>query len=264
LVVIYAYRAKTAFMQNFEKQKVQKNFARKAGLYEENARLQKRVVMELLSRAGNLQGNVLDIGSGTGLIRSNANFDPIELDIAYEMCAKSSKTGGISINADAENLPFADSSIDHIISSLTIQWLNDLDKFAAEIQRVLAKDGSFHISTFGNGTLDELKFAFSYLDNDEHIIKFPSTIFLFAVLKKAGLKALDIHTQTITYRHENVLEILQQMKNIGATYPLKRSKKGLVGKRYFAKLDNAYRSKFADSEGKLPVTWNVLYISGRK
>jgi malonyl-CoA O-methyltransferase len=251
-------------MQNLNKRQIQKNFARKAGLYEENARLQKRVVMELLSRAGKLGGAVLDVGAGTGLIRANAIFTPIELDFTYEMCAKSAKTGGLAVNADAENLPFADGSIDHIISSLTIQWLNDLDKFAAEMQRVLAVGGSFHLSTFGNGTLDELKFAFNYLDGDEHLIKFPSTIFLFALLKKAGFTAIEIHAQTITYRHDNVMEILYQMKNIGATYPLARTHKGLVGKRYFAKLENAYRSKYAGSDGKLPVTWNVLYISGKK
>ena len=251
-------------MENFNKKQVQNNFSRKAGVYEENARLQKRVVMELLSRSGNLQGNVLDIGSGTGMIRENARFTPIELDYAYGMCAKSSKTGGLAVNADAENLPFADNGFNHIISSLTIQWLNDLDKFAAEMQRVLTVGGTFHLSTFGSGTLDELKFAFSYLDNEQHIIKFPSSIFLFAVLKKAGFSAIEIHAQTITYRHNNVMEIVRQMKNIGATYPIERNKKGLVGKRYFAKLDNAYRSKFADSEGKLPVTWNVLYISGKK
>ena len=251
-------------MENFNKQQVQKNFARKAGIYDENARLQKRVVMELLSRAGNLDGNVLDIGSGTGMIRANANFTPIELDYAFGMCAKSAKTGGVAINGDAENLPFADGSINHIISSLTIQWLNDLDKFAAEMQRVLAAGGSFHLSTFGSGSLDELKFAFNYLDNEQHIIKFPSSIFLFAVLKKAGFTAIEIHAQTITYRHDNVMEILRQMKNIGATYPIERSKKGLVGKRYFAMLENAYRSKYAGSDGKLPVTSNVLYISGRK
>jgi malonyl-CoA O-methyltransferase len=251
-------------MQNFNKQQIQKNFARKACLYEENARLQKRVVMELLSRAGKLEGKVLDVGSGTGLIRSNASFVPIEMDLAYEMCAKSSKSGGLALNADAENLPFAAVSINHIISSLTIQWLNDLEKFSAEMQRVLAVGGSFHLSTFGNGTLAELKYAFNYLDNDEHLIKFPSTIFLFALLKKTGFADIQIHTQTITYRHDNVMQILRQMKNIGATYPLARSHKGLVGKRYFTKLENVYRSKYADSDGKLPVTWNVLYISGRK
>lgn len=248
-------------MQKYDKKQIQQNFSRKAGIYDDNARLQKRVAMELLTRTGKLHGTVLDIGAGTGMIRENSDFNPVELDFAFKMCAKSK---GRSINADAESLPFAGASFDHIISSLTIQWLNNLDAFAAEIYRVLKSGGGFNISTFGNGTLGELEQSFSKLDADKHTIRFHNTILLFAVLKKAGFDALDIHAQTITYRHDNIMQILKQMKNIGATYPLNKNRKGLTGKKYFAELEKIYRKKFADAEGKLPVTWNVLYISGKK
>lgn len=251
-------------MQKFNKQQVQRNFGRKAESYDANARLQKRVVMELLPRMGKVYGNVLDIGSGTGLIAANAKFEPIEMDLALPMCLQSAARGGAVVNADAESLPFADASFEHIVSSLTIQWLNDLDAFAAEMLRVLKPGGSFNISTFGTGTLHELEYAFSYLDQDAHLLQFYSSIFLFAVLKKYGFTKLEISAQKIIYRHKNVMEILQQMKNIGASYPMADGKKGLRGKRYFTQLENAYRSKFAEPTGELPATWNVLYISGKK
>lgn len=251
-------------MQTFNKKLIQRNFARKAKSYDAHARLQKRVVMELLSRAGKLDGNVLDIGSGTGLIAANASFSPIEVDLALPMCEQSASRGGAAVNADAEQLPFADASFDHAISSLTIQWLNNLDEFAAELLRVLKPNGTFHISTFGTGTLHELEFAFNFLDQDTHLLKFASSIYLFAVLKKHGFTKLEIHAQKIVYKHKNVMEILQQMKNIGATYPLQKAHVGFRGKRYFAKLENAYRSKYADDSGMLAATWNVLYITGRR
>lgn len=252
-------------MQKFQKKQIQHNFSANAASYDANSRLQKRVAIELLNRTSKLDGKILDIGAGTGMIRENSNFtDLVEIDFSFDMCKKNAKNGGLVVNADAENLPFADASFEHIISSLTIQWLNNLDAFAAEMQRVLKSGGSFHLSTFGNGTLTELSRSFAELDDEQHIISFPNTIFLFALLKKAGFDAIDIHAQTITYRHDNVMEILQQMKHIGATYPLRGGKKGLAGKEYFQKLDAIYRKKFADAEGKLPVTWNALYISGRK
>ena len=251
-------------MQNFDKSLISRNFSQHAKGYEEHGRLQKRVVMELLNRAGKLDGTVLDIGAGTGLVRKNADFSPVEIDFSPKMCKENNATGGNAICADAEALPFADESFDHAVSSLTIQWLSDLDVFAAELKRVLKSGGSFSLSTFGNGTLDELGKAFAELDGQQHIIRFPNTILLFAVLKKAGFQKLDIHAQTITYRHDNVMDVLNQMKKIGATYALGGGEGGFKGKEYFAKLDAVYRKKFADSDGKLPVTWNVLYISGVK
>jgi malonyl-CoA O-methyltransferase len=249
-------------MQKFDKNIIRHNFSAKASSYEANSRLQKRVAIELLSRVGKLDGKILDIGAGTGMIRENSDFAGlVEMDFSLDMCKKNS---GLVVNADAENLPFADASFDHVISSLTIQWLNNLDVFAAEMKRVLKSGGSFHLSTFGNGTLTELSQSFAKIDDDAHIIRFPNTIFLFAVLKKAGFDKIDIHAQTITYRHDNAMEILQQMKHIGATYPLRSGAKGLAGKGYFNKLNAVYRKDFADDDGKLPVTWNTLYITGKK
>ena len=81
-------------------------------------------------------------------------------------------------------------------------------------------------------------------------------------MKMAGLEGVEIHSQTITYQYRNLKEILGVMKNIGATYPINKTK-GLTGKKHFEKLENIYKAKF-EKGGTLPLTWQVLYVSGRK
>ncbi|PIR31911.1 MAG: hypothetical protein COV36_06275 [Alphaproteobacteria bacterium CG11_big_fil_rev_8_21_14_0_20_44_7] len=242
-----------------DKVKIQKNFDRYASLYDENSRLQKRVAMELCSRA-KFRGKVLDIGAGTGFIKNHTGWDITNLDISPKMCELA---GEGAICADAAAIPLPDESFDNVISSLTIQWISDLRPVAEEIKRLLKPNGNFAISTFVNGSLEELKSSFSFLDNSEHVLEFESPLRLFAVLKQAGFHNITMHSQNITYHYNSVREILNSMKYIGASYQNESMPKGLRGKQYFEKLENVYRAKY-EKNAKLPVSWVVSYITGKK
>ena len=238
---------------------VKQNFGRYADEYEQNARLQRRVASELISRSKKLRGKILDIGAGTGFIGKETDWDLVELDISPEMCARLKSP----VNADMENLPFKDESFDNIISSLAFQWAADLDMALKEANRVLKKGGALNFSTFTTGSLKELETSFSFLDDDRHTIEFEPTIRLFARLKKAGFNNLVINSQRITYKFNGIMPLLKTIKNIGASYGHERKNKTLKGKKYFTQLENIYKSKF-ETDGALPLTWEILYITASK
>ena len=239
-----------------DKKLIARNFDKYAHQYDENARIQTRVAHELVSRIGEFEGEALDVGAGTGIIKQIIGKDITQIDLSPEMC----KISG-AICADAEDMPFEDNSFDLVVSSLTIQWLNDLKKFCEELARVLKKNGRFSLSTFAPGTFQELAECYQYLDGKKHLIDFTSSMKIFAAMKMAGLEGVEIHSQNITYQYRNLKEILGVMKNIGATYPVSPGK-GLKGKKHFEKLENIYKAKF-EGGSMLPVTWQVLYASGR-
>lgn len=58
--------------------------------------------------------------------------------------------------ADAQDLPFADESVDVVLAHHMLYHVPDRPKALAEIQRVLVSGGSFHAATNGAGHLDEL------------------------------------------------------------------------------------------------------------
>ena len=243
---------------SLDKSIIQRNFDRHAHEYDHNARIQNRVAHELISRnKDDLKGDILDIGSGTGIISQITGLQPTQIDISQKMCEISG-----SICADAEELPFKDESFDFVISSLTIQWLDDLKQLCSEIKRVLKPGGRFALSSFSSGTLQELNDCYSYLDQKKHLINFTSSMQIFAAMKMAGLEGVEIHSQNIVYQHRNLKEILNSMRKIGATYPVNVAS-GLKGKKYFEKLENIYKAKF-EKGGTIPVTWQAIYISGRK
>ena len=65
------------------------------------------------------------------------------------------------VRADAYSLPFRDGAFDLVFSSLMLQWCDDLDAVFAEIARVLRPGGLLLFSTFGPGTLAELREAWA-------------------------------------------------------------------------------------------------------
>lgn len=250
-------------MQHLDKKIIRANFGRGSEEYSKHARLQKGVAEELLKRI-ELNGDekILDIGSGSGfLLEALGEANLTQADLSFDMCQK---VNGSAVNADMESLPFADESFDFIVSSLAIQWSVDLRNTFEEASRVLANGGKFAISTFGAGSLFELEESFADLDTEQHLVKMPSSMQIFAAAKMAGLDNVAIESQDIIYKYHDIFDLLKSsFKSVGASYNFRDSANGMKGKRYFNKLENIYKSKF-EMSGHLPLTWKVLYITGGK
>lgn len=100
-----------------------------------------------------VQGNVLEIGFGTGLnLPFYQNVDTVyalepSAEI-YHLAQDRIRQANFDIQhiqASAEKLPFADQSVDHIVSTWTLCSISNLDQALAEIYRVLKPTGTLHI-----------------------------------------------------------------------------------------------------------------------
>lgn len=54
-------------------------------------------------------------------------------------------------------LPFADASLDIVLSSCALHWVNDVPGVFVEVKRVLRPDGVFVFALLGGETLQELR-----------------------------------------------------------------------------------------------------------
>jgi SAM-dependent methyltransferase len=107
----------------------------------------RRYRQDLLIRA---RGRTLEIGSGTGLNLAHYPDDVDDLVLAepdpsmrkrLESAVRRSDHKARVIDAHAEQLPFADTSIDTIVSTLVLCTVNAPDLALSEIARVLRPDG---------------------------------------------------------------------------------------------------------------------------
>ncbi|MBA2349070.1 MAG: class I SAM-dependent methyltransferase [Solirubrobacterales bacterium] len=99
----------------------------------------------LLSEA---QGDVLEIGAGTGLnldayppgVASLTLADP-EPSMVARLRGRAEENGHEVVEAGAESLPFADASFDTVVSTLVLCTVTDVTASLAEIRRVLRPGG---------------------------------------------------------------------------------------------------------------------------
>lgn len=100
--------------------------------------------------------NVLDIGCGSGYGSAKLNeagYQITGVDISKEMIRLATqfrKHAPISfIQADANELPFADQSFDGVMSINVLEWTNIPVEALAELTRVLKKDGLLCVGILG-------------------------------------------------------------------------------------------------------------------
>lgn len=141
---------------------------------------------------------------------------------------------GPRVVADEEWLPFADASLDLVVSPLSLHTVNDLPGAFAQIRRALKPDGLFLGAMFGLGTLAPLRDAFLAAEADQgagsspHLAPFTEVRDAGGLLQRAGfaLPVADAEPVTVTYR--NPMRLLADLRGMGETNVLcNRSRQGL-------------------------------------
>lgn len=284
-------------MQNFSRQHIQAHFNHAAPSYDEAAVLQKTVAERVDERLDltTIEANtILDLGAGTGLLTEkllarypNANIYAVDLSSNMLEKAKprlsaprwpqlgqslnawlnnckltrtlATKTQAKAITADVYQLPFADASVDLIVSNLMLQWCDDLDVVFAEFRRVLKPESLIMFTTFGPDTLKELRQAWQAADSDyEHVNTFIDMHDIGDALIRAGFgqPVMDVEHFTLTY--DKPMGVLRDLKAIGATNANQQRPNGLMGKQRFTQMLNAYED-FRTSDNKVPATYEVVH-----
>jgi malonyl-CoA O-methyltransferase len=268
--------ARVGGRMKFDRNKLKRDFSRAATTYEAESILQRRVLETLISRGearyAELSSNdvVLDAGCGTGALgelnkNSAIRAQIIGCDLAHGMCVKAMQKPCFTfiINASVEHLPFADKVFEGVISSLTLQWINDPFEALHEWFRVTKDGGFLQVTTFGMQTLKELRNVFSMLDDEPRISPFYSANQLADMLKSTGYTDVATHTESYKYYMPSYLALGKHLRAIGATNKISSRHKGLMSHRQLRKIDEFYHLFYSHPDG-LPVTWEVHYLSAKK
>jgi malonyl-CoA O-methyltransferase len=248
---------------------VRRSFDRAVASYDAAAVLDAEVRVNLLERldlTALTPRVIIDAGAGTGhasraLKRRYPKATVIALDSAFGMLRAAARQQTWlrrfeRVCADADRLPFADASVDLILSNLMLQWCNP-DAVFAEFRRVLTPRGFLSFTSLGPDTLRELRTAWEQVDTHSHINRFIDMHDLGDALVRAGFAApvLDVERYTLSYA--DVHALMADLKAVGAHNVTTGRPRGLTGRRKIEAMQAAYETY--RHEARLPATYEVVF-----
>lgn len=254
-------------MTVIDKKMIAHSFGKAAETYDSVAHFQRWAGLNLLEKVPDFDASsVLDMGCGTGyfgpaLVKRFQGTAYIGLDLSEQMVsyARSQHSDlGIWLAGDAENLPFKNNAVDLVFSSLAIQWCADLPGLMAEVHRVLKPGGLFVFSSLLDGTLFELKHAWSEVDARRHVNNFFLKENYHSAAKEAGFRVSLLEQEEHVLRYQKVTELMRELKALGAHNLNSDRASALTGRSRLLNLIEAYEH-YRDPQGYLPASYQLIW-----
>ena len=270
---------------SINRDRVGRAFHQQAGEYDRHATVQKRVVDRLMSftqsRVSSVPVDILDIGCGTGqLLSSLGRQYPRSrlygVDLAYNMAlcaAERLGPGATLVNGDAEHLPFKAGAFDLVVSTSTVQWIENLDVFFQQCHRVVRPNGLLCIAFFAGQTMRELQECYRkavgqrdgsperYL-NRLHSFKEISVV--QDALERSEFSSVLLTSEIEMDYYPDVPALLRSIKRIGAGSSAQEGRSGGLGwRRILNETSRLYRESYS-TDGMIPVTYEVFYVIAKR
>lgn len=170
--------------------------------------------------------------------------------------------------SDEELLPFADGSLDLVVSALALQFVNDLPGTLIQIRRALKPDGLLLAALLGGDTLTELRQAFAAAETEveggvsPHVAPFADLRDLGGLLQRAGFALPVTDVDRLTVRYATAGALMQDLRRMGATNPLVARRREPLKRTTLARMTEIYRERFADPDGRIRATFEIVWLSG--
>jgi len=214
--------------------------------------------------------NILDLGSGLNidaklLASKYPKSDIYKIDLAINLLkeyhspqgffSKVFKKNQMLVCANALQLPIASQSINLVWANLILPYIDDLNGYFKEVNRVLALGGTFLVSGFGVDSLQELR------DIGLNTYNFPDMHIIGDILVKLGFTDPVTDVEHITIEYDTLAKLLNEIRLIGCGAATNTKLSRLTTQDYRT-LDKHF-IKSAKS-GKYTLTLEVFYAHAWK
>ncbi|PRW59398.1 methyltransferase At1g22800 [Chlorella sorokiniana] len=168
---------------------------------------------------------------------------------------------------DSEVLPLEPSGADLVISCLGMHWVNDVPGVMFQCRHALKPDGLFLAAMFGGQTLQELRIACTVAQQEREGGVSARVSPLAQVrdggnlLTRAGLAIPAVDVDEVQVHYRDPVQLVEHLRSMGESNALLKRRLGLPRSVALATAA-AYTSLFAEEDGSIPATYEVIYMTG--
>ena len=166
-----------------------------------------------------------NVGAHHGLVSRRLSTVPsIGLIVDTDLTPEALDAGaGLQLAADEEALPFAEASLDLIVSALSLQFVNDLPGALVQMRRALKGDGLLLAAALGGETLKELREAWLVAEDEvsggasPRVAPFADVRDFGALLQRAGFALPVVDNDSVQVTYPSALHLMRELKAMGAS-----------------------------------------------
>lgn len=178
------------------------------------------------------------------------------------------RTAPPALVCDDEILPFADASLDALVSVQGLHWVNDLPGALVQMRRALRPDGLFLAALLGEDTLTELRQALLIAESEmsdgvsPRVSPFVELREVGSLLQRAGFALPVVDTDRLTVRYRDPLGLMRELRAMAATNALVSRRRGALPRAVLMRAMEIYQERFADPDGRVRATFQLIYMIG--
>ncbi|MBK19221.1 MAG: SAM-dependent methyltransferase [Rhodospirillaceae bacterium] len=253
----------------FDRNAVRRHQARAAASFAEHDFLFREVAERLADRLQDIKRS-FDVGISLGARGDHLRESLMGNDAISVLHEMGSNTGspGIAFIGDEEALPVKPNSADLIVSNLALHWTNDVPGTLIQCRQALKPDGLFMAAILGGETLTELRQVLMEVEAEisggvsPRISPFAELSDAASLLQRAGFNLPVADSDTITVTYSNVFALMHDLRGMGETNAVVTRPKYFSKRQIFLRAAERYSELFAGSDGKIPASFQVLYLTG--
>ena len=218
--------------------------------------------------------HAVDLGCHSGelaqILAASSRVETLhQADISYRY-AKAARdlNGRSSMVADEEFLPFAEGSLDLILSNLSLHWVNDLPGMLLQARRALKPDGLFLASMLGGETLKDLREALMTAEAEEEggvsprVSPFVDVKDAGALLQRSGFALPVVDADDITIDYPDALKLMRDLSGMGESNIVAKRSKKFTKRSTLARAAAIYHERHGREEGRVHAKFQVIYLTG--
>ena len=224
---------------------------------------------ERLAAVNRSFARVLDLGSAHGMIGGRLRHRPgVELVVHADLSPRLlASVPGLKVVADEEALPFADASLDLVVSGLALHLVNDLPGTLLQIRRALRPDGLLLAALLGGDTLTELRQAFLEAEAEvsggasPRVAPFADVRDLGALMQRASLALPVADSERVTVTYADPLALVRELRAMGMSNMLAERRRAPMTRTLLFRALETYQRRFALPNGRVPATFEIITLT---
>ena len=176
----------------------------------------------------------------------------------------------LRVVADPEALPFPADRFDLVVSAMVLHWVNDLPGTLVQLRACLAPDGLLMLAMPGGETLSELRQCLTRAELEveggasPRVSPFADVRDAGALLQRAGFALPVVDADRITVSYADPLRLMRELGHMGEANALLQRRPGPLRRETLARACELYGEMFADAAGRVPATFDILFLAGWK